>query len=130
MSDTPSARPLLDKVGIKPNHLVVLLGIDASFVTLVASRASLVSTDRARNADVIFIGAHKLADLSKIASVKADLAKDGALWVVRPKGRNATGPSEAQTMRAGLDAGLVDVKVVAFSESHSALKFVYRVADR
>ena len=37
---------------------------------------------------------------------------------------------EAEVRRAGLDAGLVDVKICAVDETWSGLKFVYRVADR
>jgi hypothetical protein len=33
-------------------------------------------------------------------------------------------------MRGGLDAGLVDVKIAAFSETHTAMKFVFRLKDR
>jgi hypothetical protein len=131
MSDTPSARSLLDKLGVKPEHTVAVLGIrDASFTAELKGRARRVTTGRTKGADLIFLSCEKPADLQKIAVVKPDLARDGALWVVRPKGKGATGPSEAETMRAGLDAGLVDVKVVSFSATHTAEKFVYRLKDR
>lgn len=38
--------------------------------------------------------------------------------------------TEAETMAAGKRAGLVDVKVVSFSETHTAEKFVIPVAQR
>jgi hypothetical protein len=47
---------------------------------------------------------------------------------VRPKGSKAI--TEAETMAAGKRAGLVDVKVVSFSETHTAEKFVIPVAAR
>ena len=53
---------------------------------------------------------------------------DGAVWIVRPKGRKDV--TEAETMAAGKRAGLVDVKVVSFSETHTAEKFVIPVAKR
>src|SRR6478672_3365955 len=43
------------------------------------------------------------------------------LWIVRPKGR--AGISERAVMAAGKAAGLVDVKVVSFSATHTAQKF-------
>ncbi len=53
---------------------------------------------------------------------------DGAIWIVRPKGRKEI--TEAETMAAGKRAGLVDVKVVSFSDVHTAEKFVIPVAKR
>jgi hypothetical protein len=38
--------------------------------------------------------------------------------------------TQADVMAAGKAAGLVDVKVVKFSDTHTAEKFVIRVADR
>ena len=54
------------------------------------------------------------------------MRKDGALWVVRPKGAK-TEVTEGATQQAGLEAGLVDVKVVSFSDTHTAEKFVFRL---
>jgi hypothetical protein len=41
---------------------------------------------------------------------------------IRPKGSPAI--SESEVMASGKDAGLVDVKVVSFSATHTAEKFV------
>jgi hypothetical protein len=81
-----------------------------------------------RDADHIYLKAEAATDLRKIPALKRSLRKDGAFWVVRPKGVKVI--TEAGTQQAGLDAGLVDVKVVAFSPTHTAEKFVYRLADR
>ena len=80
-------------------------------------------------ADLVFLGVHSLADLARIGELKARLPKDGALWVIRPKGPGTPVP-ERETMKAGLATGLVDVKVVSFSDTHSALKYVHRLRDR
>jgi hypothetical protein len=56
------------------------------------------------------------------------LKPDGALWVIRPKGSKAV--SEAEVMSAGKHAGLVDVKVASFSDTHTAEKFVIPRAAR
>jgi hypothetical protein len=50
------------------------------------------------------------------------------LWVIRPKGRKEI--SEQSVMAAGKAAGLVDVKVVSFSPTHTAEKFVIPVKNR
>ena len=80
-------------------------------------------------ADLVFLGVASVAELDRIRELKPRLAKEGALWVIRPKGKN-TPVHERALMDAGLDAGLVDVKVVNFSGTHSAMKFVYRLRDR
>jgi hypothetical protein len=61
-------------------------------------------------------------------TIKQSLKPNGALWVIRPKGRPAI--SERAVMAAGKAAGLVDVKVVSFSPTHTAEKFVIPVAVR
>jgi hypothetical protein len=53
----------------------------------------------------------------------------GGLWVVRRKGSDAP-VTEAESMAAGKTAGLVDTKVVAFSETHTAERYVIPVAAR
>ena len=51
-----------------------------------------------------------------------------ALWIVYPKGQKAI--TENDVIAAGRKAGLKDVKVVAFSPTHTALKFVIPLAQR
>ena len=53
---------------------------------------------------------------------------DGTIWLLRPKGQG--GIAEGETMKAGKEAGLVDVKVVGFSPTHSAEKYVIPVKNR
>jgi len=68
------------------------------------------------------------AELGRIGKLKSSLRPDGALWVIRPKGRPEI--SEMAVMRAGQAAGLVDVKVVSFSATHTAEKFVIPLRAR
>ena len=60
--------------------------------------------------------------------LKAALQPAGSLWVIRPKGRPEI--PERAVMAAGKAAGLVDVKVVSFSPTHTAEKFVIPLKDR
>jgi len=56
------------------------------------------------------------------------MQSSAALWVVYPKGqKNMT---ELDVIGAGRKVGLKDVKVVSFSPSHTALKFVIPVDKR
>jgi hypothetical protein len=49
--------------------------------------------------------------------------------VIRPKGgRSAL--RDTDVIDAGLAAGLVDNKIASFSETHGAMRLVYRLRDR
>ena len=61
--------------------------------------------------------------------MKKSLQPAGAIWVLRAKGAAAS-VSESAVMAAGKAAGLVDTKVVAFSETHTAERLVIPVARR
>src|SRR5205823_5147140 len=64
----------------------------------------------------------------RLSKLRASLKSNGALWVIRPKGRPEI--SERAVMAAGKAAGLVDVKVVSYSPTHTAEKFVIPVKAR
>lgn len=126
-----STRPLLDKLGVKPGSKVVVIGIDDdSFLTSLRARTRNITGRKPRSAcDMVFLGVERSQDLERIREVKSWIEPDGAIWVVRPKGgRGAIG--EIEVMRAGLDAGLVDNKIASFSETRSAMRFVFRLRDR
>jgi len=72
--------------------------------------------------DLLFFGATAVADLEDVPRLGDALPPEGALWIVYPKGRREI--REGDVLTAGRAAGLTDVKVVRFSETHTALKFV------
>ena len=123
-------RSRLEKIGVKPDWRVSVLGVDdAEFVAELQNAAANVSISRAaRNSDAIFFGATDEAQLAKLEKLKSALKPNGALWVIRPKGRPEI--SETAVMAAGSAAGLVDVKVVRFSSTHTAEKFVIPLSKR
>ena len=51
-----------------------------------------------------------------------------ALWIVYPKGQKQI--TENDVLGAGRKIGLKDVKVVGFSSTRTALKFVIPLAER
>ena len=123
-------RSRIDKLGIKPGQRVAVVGVDdATLLSELAARGAQVTSGKPKDCDAIFLGVSSKADLRKIAALKSSLKKDGALWLIRPKGANAP-VGELETMAAGKKAGLVDIKVVAFSQTHSAENFVIPVAKR
>ena len=123
-------KSVVEKLGIKPGLKVSVVGVDdASFVTDLEAAGADTSTGRVKKgSDAIFYGANKRADLGKLAALKESLDSAGALWVIRPKGAREI--TEGDVMAAGKAAGLVDVKVVRFSDTHTAEKFVIPVASR
>jgi len=120
----------LQKIGVKPEWVASVLGVDDNaFLRELEDAAAKVSVGRAlKNSDAIFVGATKTAQLERLKTLKASLKPNGALWVIRPKGRPEI--SESSVMAAGKAAGLVDVKVVSFSPTHTAEKFVIPLAKR
>jgi hypothetical protein len=122
----------LDKLGIKPDMSVAAIDVDdATFLDEVAARSAKVVrtiSKSSASADAIFYGANHRDALSRLGALAKVIKPNGAVWVVRPKGRKEI--TEAETMAAGKRAGLVDVKVVSFSDTHTAEKFVIPVAKR
>jgi hypothetical protein len=120
----------IDKLGIKPTSIVSVIGVrDDTFPTELAARTSTVSTGRARRGShFIIYGIEDTTGLAKLASLRASLVPDGAIWVVWPKGRKTV--REDDVRRQAIADGLVDVKVMSFSDTLSALKLVIPVAQR
>jgi hypothetical protein len=129
--DVPSTRPLLDKLGVKPGAKVAIVDvIDAGFLSLLRERTSDVVTGRPKSpADIVFLGAKNDADLKRLNEVKRWIEPNGAIWVVRPKGGRSE-ISDTDVIDAGLAAGLVDNKIASFSETHGAMRLVFRLRDR
>lgn len=122
-------KSVLDKLGIKPGQRISIAGkVDGGFVEQLEARGVDLSKTPRRDSDVIFVAINRREELGKLAELRGSLAPAGALWVVRPKGDPAI--SERDVMSAGKAAGLVDVKVVRFSPTHTAEKFVIPLANR
>ncbi len=58
------------------------------------------------------MGAEKEKDLARVPRLKSSIKRNGAIWIVYPKGRKEI--AESAVRGAGLEAGLVDIKVAAF----------------
>jgi hypothetical protein len=129
--DVTSTRPLLDKLGVKPGAKVAIVHLDdVGFASLLRKRTSdIVKGKPPTPCDLVFFGAEKPADLKRLSDLKTWIEPDGAIWVVRPKGgRSAL--RDIDVIGAGLAAGLVDNKIASFSETHGAMRLVFRLRDR
>jgi len=121
----------IEKLGIKAGMRVGLVRLDdPALVEDIESRgATLERNPRARGLDIVFFAASAPADLDRLGPLAARLQPAGALWLVRAKGKGAP-IAESASMAAAKRAGLVDVKVVSYSDTHSAEKYVIPVARR
>lgn len=126
-----TVKPLLDRLGVRPGAKVALVNLeDARFARLLRERTSDIVTGKPRGrCDLVFVGADDARDLSRLREVKTWIEPNGAVWVVRPKGGRST-LRETDVISAGLAAGLVDNKIASFSETHGAMRFVFRLKDR
>jgi len=119
----------IDKLDVKPGQLVLFVGIrDATLREEIETRGATVVARPIAEVDAVFVAANERSDLRRLATVQNFLKRDGAIWVIRPKGSSSI--SENDVMSAGRNAGLVDIKVVRFSETHTAEKFVIPVSKR
>ena len=123
--------PLLDKLGIRPGMRVALIDIDdAETRRLIADRTTDLTEGTAEpETDVVLLGAETPAALASLETLAGRIRPNGAIWVVSRKGKAST-LRYADLLDAAKGAGLVDNKVVAFSQTHTALRFVIPVALR
>ncbi len=123
-------KTLLGKLGVGRETRVSVVGVhDEPFRRLLGESGAEVAYDEALpGSDAVFLGAESVADLDRLRDLERFLARDGAVWVVAPKGGRE--PRESEVLKVGRSAGLVDTKVVRFSDSHTAHRFVIPKARR
>ena len=129
----------IEKLGVKAGARVALIGFgkgneeflkELSELTEAVKKLSegVVPTD----VEWVFLKVETQKELSGIAKISKGMPGAAALWVVYPKG-NPKGQgkiTEGDVLAAGRAAGLKDVKVVGFSATSTALKFVTPVSQR
>src|SRR5829696_8905865 len=110
-----STRTRVEKLGVKPDMDVLLLGIedDQEFVLELKAAGARVRTSGKPRVDMIFASFRHRDDLRRLPALVPRIHAAGVIWTLRPKGSKDL--LESEMMRAGKDAGLVDVKVVSFS---------------
>ncbi len=123
-------KSLIDKLGVKPGQKISVLQIDdENFTRQLEERTQSITNNKAaKDSDWIFFGVNTPSALRRLAVLREALKKDGAIWVVWPKGQAHI--KEDMVRAAALEMELVDVKVVSFSETHSGLKLVIPKAKR
>jgi hypothetical protein len=125
-----SHRSLIDKLGVKPGQKILILGVDdAAFMNdIVPFSPEFAERPPAADLDLIFYRAEQKSDLRRLASLRKAIVKNGAVWVIYPKGQSHI--HQVDVIAAGKAASLTDNKVVGFSATHTALRFCIPVAKR
>jgi hypothetical protein len=121
-------KSVIEKIGVRNGAKVVVLHVnDRDFLKKLGDVATI--SDRLdKMSEVIFFGAEAAGDLKRVPALVKAMAPDGALWIIYPKGVQVI--REIDVLMAGRKAGLKDIKVVGFSATHTALKFVIPVSER
>jgi hypothetical protein len=125
-----SHRSLLDKLGVKPGQEILILGVDdPAFLNEIQAFSPMFAERKpAADLEIIFFGAEQKKDLGRLAPLRKAIVSNGAIWVIYPKGRKDI--CELDVIAAGKAAGFTDNKVVGFSATHTALRFVIPLANR
>lgn len=120
----------IEKLGVKPGAKVSLLGdFDPEFLDELGKLTKSVSKGKvAADSEWIFFAADSKEDLLALPKMSKSLEGAAALWIVYPKGQMEI--TENEVLAAGRKCGLKDVKVVGFSSTHTALKFVIPLSNR
>ena len=84
--------------------------------------------ERAGGSDLVFVAMTSKDDLPRLEALRRSIKPAGAVWVIWPKGGKEF--REDDVRHYGPKAELVDVKVMAFSETLSGLKMVVPLAKR
>jgi hypothetical protein len=124
-------RSRLEKLGVKETFVVSVIDVDDdSFLRELEGQAATIATGPRprKSSDLIIFGATAKKALDKLTALRGSIVPAGAIWVVWPKGRKEL--REDDVRNAAIAQGLVDVKVMSFSETLSALKLVIPVASR
>jgi hypothetical protein len=125
-----SPRSLADKLGVKSGMSVAILGVeDEAILADLASRGAALVTDKVpTDTPLVLWRVTKPAALSKLSSIAKRIARNGAIWVIHPRGDASV--ADTVIFAAGKDAGLTATKVVRFSETDTAEKLVIPLAAR
>ncbi|PYT88972.1 MAG: hypothetical protein DMG36_23205 [Acidobacteria bacterium] len=120
----------IEKLGVKARARVSLFGeFEGEFLREVhALTKSVAKGKAASDSEHMFLAADSKEDFSALPKIAKSMSGAAALWIVYPKGQKHI--TENDVLAAGRKCGLKDVKVVGFSATHTALKFVIPLASR
>ena len=119
----------MEKLGVKPGAKVSFIGeFDAEFLNELNAEKNSAGKSSEVAAETIFLAANSREELSRLTKLAKGMKGAASLWIVYPKGQKTV--TENDVLAGGRKAGLKDVKVVGFSATHTALKFVIPAAKQ
>ena len=120
----------IEKLGVKPGAKVSLLGsFDSEFLGELDALTKSIAKDKITSGcDCIFLSADSKEDFAPLPKTSKSMQGAAALWIVYPKGQKHI--TENDVLAAGRRVGLKDIRVVGFSITHTALKFVIPISRR
>lgn len=123
-------KPRIEKLGVKSGAKVALIGeFEAEFLREVSGLTKSVAKGKAvSDSEHIFFAADSKEDFPALSKITKTMSGAAALWIVYPKGQKHI--TENNVLAAGRKVSLKDVKVVGFSSTHTALKFVIPLSKR
>lgn len=136
MSAGYSGTPLLKKLGVKSGLCIRVVNEPEAYwdwISPLPDEINVMTRAKKEGADFIHLFVKEKKKFEKeFLKLKAELKKEGMLWVSWPKksSKVESDLDENIIRNFGLLHGLVDVKVCAVDEVWSGLKFMYRVKDR
>jgi hypothetical protein len=121
-------KSVVGKLGVKPGEPVAMFGkLDREFLKKLKDQKSSVEKI-VDGLGWIFLAAETRKELGAVRKIAGKMKGSAALWVVYPKGLKSI--TEMDVIGSGRRAGLKDVKVVGFTATHTALKFVIPLVKR
>jgi hypothetical protein len=125
-----SPRTLSDKLGVTRGMQVAVIDVDDQQVLddLSAKGADLVVGSVPQDVPMVLFRIVRPSQLVALAPMTSRIARNGAIWVVHPRGDASV--ADSVIFSAARDAGLTYTKVVRFSESDTAEKLVIPRAAR
>jgi hypothetical protein len=119
-----------EKLGVKNAMRVSLVGrFDETFEKELGAATNNVAKGKiAADSELIFVAVESSKGLSDVAKIAKSVKGAAGLWIVYPKGKIEI--TETDVIGAGRKTGLKDVKVVGFSPTLTALKFVLPLEKR
>ena len=123
-------KSVVEKLGVKAGERVAVFGkLDGDFLKKLKEQKSAAAPGKIEDGvGWIFFGVDTREGLGEVKKMARKMKGSAALWVVYPKGQKSI--TETDVIGTGRKVGLKDVKVVGFSATHTALKFVIPVEKR
>ena len=126
MQSKTSTKPLVQKLGLKPNHKAVFLNIPNEVAPLLKEAKDTQISNRFSGEFDFLLGFYDSSEKIKadLGKVSKSLSKSGMAWVCWKKG-NVTDLSRDSIWRLAQGAGLVGVSSCSIDKNWSALKLMF-----